>query len=1577
MMPAPNPRILAAFRERLLSGISRSPLLKASVAQTGRLLDCTRLENLEASLGKEVLRGVIGDGQPVFLDFPQRLTPAAETTGPATEEDFDSRTDDDLPARRRAREQKLLEQMLIRIMRHGALAKRETGVHAVWLGYPLLHVAIPEAETPQQLFAPIFLWPLKIELVRRHQGRYAVSRDNEAGPPQFNQAMAVWIRNKLNFDVSAPHEHELQDLSWESLLRHLQTLSGGFPHLRVVDCEGALELIPKLAALQPEQSPRIFNSVVLGYFRWQNQAVLADLDDLKAMPECEPPVAGFITGDALEVCRDEVPAPPEEDRFQVCDADFSQERVLWKARSRPGLVVHGPPGTGKSQTIVNVIADALAKGRTVLMVCQKQAATRVVLERLRKVGLADLCMEVHDPESERTSVFNAIREQVERLPNVPQAATALGRRQQLAGDIAALKQKLDRIAKGLHEQHVGVGLSYRQIKAREGQTFHDFRSARALRSLRNVLTGMSARALDESYGHVLEVGQCFKVGDPLNNPWRHHQPGLQVNPVTQADLDDVLDQLRQLDARHQEQIERFGAGRPLPRNVAEFAKAAEQFLGCLRLLTANPLEPPSVLTLPWLKVIRRHGASQWQEHVRRCKKAVALAEEVADSPLAPAWDQACVRLSEEQLDRLRLQAECVLKNKGHWWRFLNISYQVSRRAIYRMHVEGAGTPVSDAAANLLACLKARKLREQLACVNQTLVPGLDPCLPDATAQTSYSSSAQKSLDLAVWLCEQERAHDQLVSVLDELLSPHRSEGLNGELQRLEHLVQRASNASVLYEYLNRLGDFLLPEALDQARDEVLKGSSIQPWLDRLAAGFTALPMLLHWEIDRRQREEPHRTILEALEDYEQRRTAGENVPVPPNHLPNERYGEWWRALVERTAVEAWLEACHERYPELLHFNPEQHEQMRQQLRKLLKEKRSLEADVIRERWLAKQVSVRDRPWNQLFQLGGPHAKRLRQAIELSLGRGLLKLRPCWLVDPGTAAQIFPLRAGLFDLVIFDEASQCPIECAVPAIFRGKALIVSGDAKQLPPTSFFSTRLQPAQAEEEDVEDPEPSDQVVPSEDRQFRQINTEFLTTVEDLLEASIGNLAEERLLVHYRSDHPRLIEFSNRAFYGGLLEAPPARMRSSNGQPPIQYHHVDGVYANRMNRDEARKVVELLKAAWRAEGESPTIGVVTFNREQRDLIEDSLERECHIDEAFAARYQQELARKDDNQDVGFFVKNLENVQGDERDVMIFSTTFGRNADGQFFRQFGPVGAERGERRLNVAVTRAKHQIIIVGSMPIEEIAEALGGAGQPGANLTPRCYLQLYLAYARAVSVKDEAEVKRILDRLSHAGGGGQAQAGPESPFEEDVLREVQELGYQAHCQVGESGFRIDLAVLHPEPNQGYLLGIECDGASYHSDRAAHLRDVWRETILRSRGWTLHRIWSTEWWYHRRQEQDRLLDAISSARAAAQPPAEPTPAPDGVSLEPRPNDHVLMPEEHLDQRQNTEPLTDQPADAPANVLDENRTLIDFYHEFRVSWPKTLARLGLPENTWGIGIVNNMTLAQARAICRNHSKGRS
>jgi primosomal replication protein N'' len=540
----------------------------------------------------------------------------------------------------------------------------------------------------------------------------------------------------------------------------------------------------------------------------------------------------------------------------------------------------------------------------------------------------------------------------------------------------------------------------------------------------------------------------------------------------------------------------------------------------------------------------------------------------------------------------------------------------------------------------------------------------------------------------------------------------------------------------------------------------------------------------------------------------------------------------------------------------------------QELKEILARKRGLEAPVIRDRWLARQLPFRNEAWNRMFQerdSSRGSSKSLREAVNLSWDKGLAALRPCWLVSPGAASQIFPREPGLFDLVIFDEASQCPVEQAIPAIYRGKNLIVAGDEKQLPPTSFFSAGLD---NDEEEREEDELEADTSPAEAQRRRERREEEQSLLEcsNLLELAIGKLKQLYLSVHYRSDHPALIEFSNRAFYAGQLEAPPARKISIAGERPIEYHAVNGQYSDRTNAEEARYIVALLKKRWLLPSPNPTIGIVTFNQAQRDLIDNLIEAETGKDEQFAARYKQERDRREKDQDVGFFVKNLENVQGDERDVMIFSTTFGKDRQDRFFRRFGPVAAAGGHRRLNVAITRAKKQIVIVGSMPIEQIA----ALDMPAQERTAASFLQLYLLYAKAVSAGDEEGSRLLLSKLGGLADGQRQEVIRETPLEGEIRKVLTEWGYRVERGVGGSGFSLDLGVLHTDPREGYVLGIECDGGAHFTGRAARIREVWRKGLLEARGWKIHRIWSDSWWLNPEAERRRLRMALEAAQQSA-----------------------------------------------------------------------------------------------------------
>ncbi|MBK0415823.1 DUF3320 domain-containing protein [Chromobacterium haemolyticum] len=414
---------------------------------------------------------------------------------------------------------------------------------------------------------------------------------------------------------------------------------------------------------------------------------------------------------------------------------------------------------------------------------------------------------------------------------------------------------------------------------------------------------------------------------------------------------------------------------------------------------------------------------------------------------------------------------------------------------------------------------------------------------------------------------------------------------------------------------------------------------------------------------------------------------------------------------------------------------------------------------------------------------------------------VMRLTPCLLMSPLSIAQYLPAGTAHFDVVVFDEASQIPVWDAIGAMARGKQVIMVGDPKQLPPTSFFDR----AESDDDD----------------------SDVETELESILEECIGaNLPTMKLSWHYRSRHESLIAFSNYRYYDGDLVTFPSPVTNDRA---VSFNHVpNGQYERggaRTNKPEAKALVADLVGKLKSPGfrdSGLTIGVVTFNAEQQSLIENLLDEERRKDPSIEPYFLE-------NQLEPVFVKNLESVQGDERDIMYFSITYGPGIDGSMPMNFGPMNKQGGERRLNVAITRARQELLVFGSFHPE----------------------QMDLSRTQALGVRDLKHFLEFADRGARALGETVAGSvgGFDSPFEKAVCTALAEKGWILHSQVGVSAFRIDLGVVDPDAPGRYLAGVECDGATYHRSATARDRDKLREQVLRGLGWEILRIWSTDWW--------------------------------------------------------------------------------------------------------------------------------
>jgi very-short-patch-repair endonuclease len=458
---------------------------------------------------------------------------------------------------------------------------------------------------------------------------------------------------------------------------------------------------------------------------------------------------------------------------------------------------------------------------------------------------------------------------------------------------------------------------------------------------------------------------------------------------------------------------------------------------------------------------------------------------------------------------------------------------------------------------------------------------------------------------------------------------------------------------------------------------------------------------------------------------------------------------------------------------------------------------------------------------------------------------LLELKPCWMMSPLSVSQYLESGAQLFDLVIFDEASQVCPEDSISSILRGRQLIVVGDPKQLPPTRFFAKSLaDDSSAEDEEDEEDE--------EEGRTQSI-------LDECLSASFETRSIEW---HYRSADEALIAFSNHHFYDGRLVTFPSAHGGAN--QGIRFEYVANSNYNRgRNRNEAMRVADIVfDYLGRHPGEEhPSLGIVALSAAQQDAIREALDNRMKRDTDFQ-RYRDVLSGDDPD---GIFIKNLESVQGDERDAIILSVGYGPDVYGNVYKRFGPVNNAGGERRLNVAVTRARKQVIVVSSMRASDLPPDMASRGAR--------ILRDYLQYAEACSHGGAQRAAQIL--ADQPAEGAEHTLDPsvlrfDSPLEEAVYDALTARGLTLDTQVGCSGYRIDMAVRDPEHPGAYLLGIECDGASYHSSKTARDRDRLRQWQLELMGWKLHRIWSSDWFANSARETQRVLEAVAEAMSTS-----------------------------------------------------------------------------------------------------------
>ncbi len=521
---------------------------------------------------------------------------------------------------------------------------------------------------------------------------------------------------------------------------------------------------------------------------------------------------------------------------------------------------------------------------------------------------------------------------------------------------------------------------------------------------------------------------------------------------------------------------------------------------------------------------------------------------------------------------------------------------------------------------------------------------------------------------------------------------------------------------------------------------------------------------------------------------------------------------------------------------------------------------------IREFWFSKQIdTTRDFEQRNInLSVENLYNKRssnrfkrlsLRQIVQYDADL-FTTFFPIILTSPDVASNLFKGMNGFFDIVMFDEASQLRLEDNLPALLKGKQIVIAGDEHQMPPSNYFSKVFDGTIEDEDDIDE---EDEIVIDKDN--------ILLSCESLLDfGSELNFEKRHLDFHYRSRHPYLIDFSNYAFYNQRLKPLP----NTFDYTPIKYIQVNGTFSDHINDAEAEMVLSILENNINRlpNGEYPSVGIATFNIAQRNHIKSKI-----LERQKFSKFEEFNSKIQELEENGMFIKNLENIQGDERDVIIISTTYGPGKDGKFTQRFGPINHSKGYKLLNVIITRAKYKVYVCSSVPEMSFMNYKEFLIAEGSN-NKRAVFYAYLAYCKAVSEGNNDLRIGILTSLSensskstsfNVGSFGEQ----ESPFEEEVYqRLLDELdSSKLHSQVKVSEFRIDM-VYDSQIVGVPKIAIECDGAKYHSSREAYLHDRHRQKILESHGFVFHRIWSTNWWRNPQKETRNLIEFIRNVES-------------------------------------------------------------------------------------------------------------
>lgn len=1244
-------------------------------------------------------------------------------------------------------------------------------------------------------------------------------------------------------------------------------------------------------AIKSKNDWSVTNDMYLSTFNFKKFVMYKDLDLENWSTNIENGELGRIFGlkeadnyESFDVENIDKNLQPIE-TFNVLDADSSQIAVIEDAKKGHSLVVEGPPGTGKSQTIVNLIAELLANNKKILFVSEKKAALDVVKTRMNDIGLGKYCLGLYDNKVRSKQFLNDLN------TSLMQDKVAL-RNKDSYDKLSQTRKYLNDYMEVIESNYGDTDLSIYDLIGMYESNYQKLEKSHQEVCKIDIpsLKQSSSKERNDLLGNIDKIAHIYELIAPINeNPWKY----TNMDYLSPNDVDDIKRQTKDISNFLEiivKNINTFSDKTDLEKvvtlkDVPEYVQAGKLLLDNMNYQEDKDVLKQLSLAIENYNTHYSFNVNEYDFNIDDIKNEfVNLTNNQSERVIS---QNILVQCNASQiLSQFKIMKENIrlcsinhaLKDPDILQKFYKFKSNINTNAIKKFFNKDYKNSKKELTSYYDMEVEDEQILsdfEELFSWNDTLNNLRNKILPYASfnkltdEQIIYElreliSNNQKLAQINekvanVFNVTGFNTPDELEYHLD--LLANREELLNF-IKKHDNLAKKYfktwnglnTNISEFKTEYNDLTEFLKKQSMDKisitdsdtkedlkeqistidyAYIQVIKGydflNGLLKFTDKLASTSY---LTLNFNDFKTEIEKINANIT-TLNDWNQfnsycREYSNEYTQEMIELIKEDKIQpDSISVLFEYNLANNMLNEVYEENDILMHFNSSIYEDTIDQFKQL--DKKTIELNRYRVQEILDEtkpsMSHSVSPMSTLgILLHEMNKKRNFKPIRKLLTECrdvICDIKPCFLMSPLSIAQYLDTYTyeNYFDYIIFDEASQVKVEDAIGALLRGKYYVIMGDTKQLPPTSFFDV--------ETNIESDDESIQI----------------QDVESILHLCRSALPYKMLKYHYRSRHESLIAVSNEEFYNnGLLIFPSASKEDEELGLKFEYNP-NSVYdrgKSSRNMIEATDVVNYVLNHYKKYGDKKSLGVGTFSMQQRQAILEALEVKLKENPQLEKYFNR-------NDGDSFFVKNIENIQGDERDVILISIGYGRDRDGKLSLNFGPLNRDGGERRLNVLTTRAKEKCVVFSNFKSSEM------------QTTPKTpfgvkALKNYLHYA---------EFKEFPENY-HTG------ADFDSPFEKSVYDFLESKGYTIEKQVGCSGYKIDLAVVddRTEDNDDsqYLLAIECDGAAYHSSPAARDRDRLRQNILEGLGWQFHRIWSTDWYYNRTSAKETLVNAIEEA---------------------------------------------------------------------------------------------------------------